>query len=94
MKLNARPRRLRYRKIWKRGGPKLVFVQYGFCCGQKTTDHHTKSTKKQFKKENEGFIRRLYQKALSEGFISAPAPAWLMAAVTLTAVVSLLSLIC
>ena len=30
MTLNARPRRLGYRKK-KRGGPKLVFVQYGFC---------------------------------------------------------------
>ena len=30
MMLNARPRRLGYMKK-KRGGPKLVFVQYGFC---------------------------------------------------------------
>ena len=30
MRLNARPRRLGYRKK-KHGGPKLVFVQYGFC---------------------------------------------------------------
>ena len=29
-RLNARPRRLGYRKK-KRSGPKLVFVQYGFC---------------------------------------------------------------
>ena len=86
MMLNPRPRRLGYRKK-KRGGPKLVFVQYGFC----------RESKRHYEQSRAGTrIYIGYALSWSHGGSfnwNAPAPAWLMAAVTLTAVVSPLSLI-